>query len=167
MTRTLVLRGVVYTAVLNPRDDRKHWQDIVRAFCSSLREHDDATLVLKLIGSMDAGYGPLAALLARLRPFRCRVVATDAYLSGGLYERLARASTYAVNAASGEGQCLPLMEFMSCGTPAIAPCHTGMRRLRRRDRRVPRRDEPPSPHPGRRTVATRIAPSPTGSTSSR
>ena len=127
VTRTPALRGVVYTAVLNPRDDRKHWQDIVRAFCSSLREHEDATLVLKLIGRMEGGYGALAALLARLRPFRCRVVATDAYLSGGLYERLARASTYAVNAARGEGQCLPLMEFMSCGTPAIAPCHTGMR----------------------------------------
>jgi len=31
-----------------------------------------------------------------------------------------------VNSSYGEGQCLPLMEFMSCGRPAIAPLNTAM-----------------------------------------
>jgi len=31
-----------------------------------------------------------------------------------------------VNTSYGEGQCLPLMEFMSCGKPAVAPRTTAM-----------------------------------------
>ncbi len=82
--------------------------------------------MLKLVGGRPRGYGEIAELLARLRPFRCRVVANAASLTDAVYVRLARASTYAVNASSGEGQCLPLMESMSCGMPAISPRHTGM-----------------------------------------
>jgi glycosyltransferase involved in cell wall biosynthesis len=54
------------------------------------------------------------------------VVVIDGFLKDDDYARLARASTYTVNASLGEGQCLPLMEYMSCGVPAIAPGHTGM-----------------------------------------
>ncbi|MNV81238.1 hypothetical protein D3C71_1748910 [compost metagenome] len=36
------------------------------------------------------------------------------------------ATSYVVNSSFGEGQCLPLMEFMSCGKPAVAPCNTAM-----------------------------------------
>src|SRR5690606_23630259 len=35
-------------------------------------------------------------------------------------------SAFVVNASHGEGQCLPLMEFLSCGKPAIAPRHSAM-----------------------------------------
>mgnify|MGYP003508278789 FL=1 len=31
-----------------------------------------------------------------------------------------------VNASYGEGQCLPLMEFLSCGRPAVAPRNSAM-----------------------------------------
>ena len=37
-----------------------------------------------------------------------------------------QATTYIVNTAHGEGQCLPLMEYMSAGKPAIAPIHSAM-----------------------------------------
>jgi glycosyltransferase involved in cell wall biosynthesis len=122
----LSLDGTVYTTVLNGRDGRKNWQEIVRCFCLALADREDATLVLKLIATVHGGFPKIAAELARLRPFRCRVVVIDGFLKDVDYARLARASTYAVNASLGEGQCLPLMEYMSCGVPAIAPDHTGM-----------------------------------------
>jgi glycosyltransferase involved in cell wall biosynthesis len=56
----------------------------------------------------------------------CRVLLVHAYLPKAEYETLLRATTYAVNTSHGEGQCLPLMEYMSAGKPAIAPCHTAM-----------------------------------------
>ena len=31
-----------------------------------------------------------------------------------------------VNTSCGEGQCLPLIEFMSAGVPAVSPRHTAM-----------------------------------------
>jgi glycosyltransferase involved in cell wall biosynthesis len=31
-----------------------------------------------------------------------------------------------LNTSHGEGQCLPLMEFMSCGKPAVSPRNTAM-----------------------------------------
>ena len=37
-----------------------------------------------------------------------------------------QATRYVVNTSYGEGQCLPLMEFMSCGKPAVAPRTTAM-----------------------------------------
>jgi glycosyltransferase involved in cell wall biosynthesis len=125
-TGSLSLDGFVYTAVLNGRDGRKNWHEIVRCFCLALADREDATLVLKLIAPVCGGFPKIAAELARLRPFRCRVAVIDGFLKDDDYVRLARASTYAVNASLGEGQCLPLMEYMSCGVPAIAPDHTGM-----------------------------------------
>jgi glycosyltransferase involved in cell wall biosynthesis len=125
-TGSLSLEGVVYTAVLNGRDGRKNWHEIVRCFCLALADREDATLVLKLIAPVCGGFPKIAAELARLRPFRCRVAVIDGFLKDDDYVRLAQASTYAVNASLGEGQCLPLMEYMSCGVPAIAPDHTGM-----------------------------------------
>ncbi len=36
------------------------------------------------------------------------------------------ATSFALNASAGEGQCLPLMEFMSAGKPSIAPRNTAL-----------------------------------------
>jgi glycosyltransferase involved in cell wall biosynthesis len=36
------------------------------------------------------------------------------------------ATTYYVNTSHCEGLCLPLMEFLCCGIPAVAPDHTAM-----------------------------------------
>ena len=65
-------------------------------------------------------------MLKRLAPMKCRVIAIDAMLEDDSYLALMQGSHYALNASHGEGQCLPLMEFMALGKPAVAPHHTGM-----------------------------------------
>ena len=125
---TLGLGGVVYTTIFNPRDGRKNWRDLLRGFCVALRDRADATLVLKIVGSgVTAIRVHVAGELGRLGPMRCRVVLLDAFLDDATYRSLAEGSTYAVNASHGEGQCLPLMEYMSLGKPAVAPAHSGMK----------------------------------------
>ena len=62
----------------------------------------------------------------RLHPFKCRIVFIHGYLLDQEYQQLILHSHYIVNASRGEGQCLPLMEFMSSGVPAIAPRNTAM-----------------------------------------
>ncbi|MEM1182728.1 MAG: sulfotransferase, partial [Acidobacteriota bacterium] len=56
----------------------------------------------------------------------CRIILLDGFLDDATYRRLLRGATYGVNASRGEGQCLPLMESMAAGRPAVAPPHTGM-----------------------------------------
>lgn len=121
------LDGVVYTSVFNPTDGRKNWFDMICAFVWALRDAVDATLVLKLTNH-DCSDALLAMLgdLAKLQPFRCRVLLMDGHLDDADYDRLVLASTYVLNTSHGEGQCLPLMEFMSAGKPAVCPGHTAM-----------------------------------------
>ena len=125
--RTLSLSGTIYTSVFNPEDGRKNWTDMVACFCRTFAHEPGATLVLKLThhdGTL--GMAMLVQLLWRLAPFECRVILIDGFLDDAAYAALVDATSYVVNTAHGEGQCLPLMEFMSAGKPAIAPPHTGM-----------------------------------------
>ncbi len=126
-SHTLVLEGVIYSSVFCPNDGRKNWFDMICGFCLALRDREDATLVLKLTHH-DCEPAILAMLgdLAKLPPFRCRVVLIDGYLPDDSYIQLTALSSYTVNTSHGEGQCLPLMEYMSAGKPAIAPAHTAM-----------------------------------------
>jgi len=125
--QTLSLSGVVYTSVFGPTDGRKNWSDMVSAFVWAFREVEDATLVLKMTQRDKSSYeAVLTRLLAELSPFKCRVIALHAFLDDTAYEALIEASTYYVNSSVCEGLCLPLMEFMSCGRPAISPSHTAM-----------------------------------------
>jgi glycosyltransferase involved in cell wall biosynthesis len=119
--------GVVYTAVLNQTDPRKNPTDIVTAFCWAFRDIEDATLVLKIrdVG-LQAFYNSLVPILYKLSPFKCRVLVLPRWLPRFEYEKLIRGTTYYVNASTSEGVCMPLMEFMSFGKPAIAPAHTAM-----------------------------------------
>ncbi|RBJ69600.1 glycosyltransferase family 1 protein, partial [Pseudomonas sp. MWU12-2534b] len=64
--------------------------------------------------------------LYKNQSYRCRIVLIYGYLADADYERLVQATRYVVNTSYGEGQCLPLMEFMSCGKPAVAPRTTAM-----------------------------------------
>ena len=123
----IVLSGIVYTAVFNPMDGRKNWYDMIAGFVWAFRDEGDATLVLKLTHH-DCAEGLSAILedLAKLAPFRCRIVLIDGFLADAEYEALTRATRYTVNTSHGEGQCLPLMEFMSAGIPAISPTHSSM-----------------------------------------
>jgi len=119
--------GYIFIAVLNPHDERKNWQDLVTAFCTSLRDCSDATLILKFTNvDSSSAMNEVRSLLRRLPPFQCRVVALDEFLDASQYRSLLATCTFAVNSSLAEGQCLPLMEAMSCGVPVIAPRHTGM-----------------------------------------
>ncbi|POA22766.1 glycosyltransferase [Pseudomonas sp. FW300-N1A1] len=123
----LVLDGVIYTSVFNPYDGRKNWQDMLSAFCTTFRDTPDATLVLKLTHHDIAdALNDMLHHLYKNQSYRCRIVLIHGFLADADYERLVEATSYVVNSSFGEGQCLPLMEFMSCGKPAIAPCNTAM-----------------------------------------
>jgi hypothetical protein len=119
--------GLVFTSVLSPKDGRKNWQDILTAFCTVFREVADATLVLKIIGSDPAfWWWEFHDIVKALSPFSCRVLVINGFLDDQSYTRLIGATHFVVNASLAEGQCLPLVEFMSAGRPAIAPLHTAM-----------------------------------------
>jgi glycosyltransferase involved in cell wall biosynthesis len=124
---TVKLAGVVYTSILSPKDGRKNWFDMVTAFCWTFREVEDVTLVLKMNErDLSLYHNTLLTLLSQLAPFKCRVLTLHAYLDDATYEELIGATSYYVNTSLCEGLCLPLMEFMSCGRPVIAPRHTAM-----------------------------------------
>ena len=124
---TLRFRGTVYASVFNPADGRKNWLDIVTAFCWAFRDDPDKTLVLKMSHHNRSTFlGDLFLLFSRLSPFRCRVVAIHGYLSSEELENLVAVTDFFVNASVAEGQCLPLLEFMAEGVPAISPDHTAM-----------------------------------------
>ncbi|MDR6925323.1 glycosyltransferase [Pseudomonas sp. BE134] len=120
--------GVVYVSVFNPDDGRKNWHHLISAFCWTLRDAEDATLVLKMTqNDLSTYYVELITLLSQLSPFACRVVVMHGYLQDEEFARLYGAASFYVNASRCEGLCLPLMEFMSCARPVIAPNHTAMR----------------------------------------
>ncbi|MFM9381089.1 glycosyltransferase [Pseudomonas sp. UV AK001] len=119
--------GVVYVSVFRPTDGHKNWLQILTAFCAAFRDTPDATLVMKFTHSdIAAVYAHLMTPLAQLAPFSCRVVMIQGHLEDLEYARLCQAASFYVNASHSEGLCLPLMEFMACGKPAIAPDHTAM-----------------------------------------
>ncbi|MGC1303600.1 MAG: glycosyltransferase [Caulobacteraceae bacterium] len=124
---TATLEGAVFTSVFSPRDGRKNWLDMLGAFVTAHRDNPEATLVLKMIGP-DAGlwWWELHDALAKLPPFTCRVLVAQGYMDEAQYNALIVASHWVVNASQAEGLCLPLLEFMCAGRPAVAPAHTAM-----------------------------------------
>lgn len=124
----LPLDGVIYTSILNPKDGRKNWEDILTGFCLAFRENKDATLILKMTyKDLSAYLDDIFALFCQLHPFSCRVVVIHGYIDDEDYNSLIDATSFIVNASRCEGQCLPLMEYMSSGIPAIAPNNTAMK----------------------------------------
>ena len=118
---------VIYTSIFNPYDGRKNWHDMLSAFCIAMANCPEATLVLKLVHFDSAwAFADMRATLARYPLFRCRVVVICDFLEEPAYHKLIAASKFTVNTSLGEGQCLPLMESMSWGKPAVAPRHTSM-----------------------------------------
>lgn len=119
--------GVVYVSVFNPNDGRKNWEQLVTAFCWAFRDVEDATLVLKITQrDLSTYYLHMLTLLSQLSPFKCRVLVLHGFLEDEQFRQLYSATSYYVNFSRCEGLCLPLMEFMSCGKPVIAPAHTAM-----------------------------------------
>lgn len=121
------LSGVVYTSVLSPEDGRKNWHDLLSAFLWAFRDEPAATLVLKMPQkSLTALHPHFEHVMLRFAPFACRVVLVYGFLADEDYKNLVGASDYYLNTSSCEGLCIPLMEFLSAGKPAIAPKHTAM-----------------------------------------
>jgi len=125
--RELELSGAVYTSVFDPDDGRKNWEDMVTAFCWAFRDQQDATLILKMNNTNVTTFlGTLKLLFSTLPVFKCRVVAVHGRLSDAELRAIQEATHFVVNSSLGEGECLPLMEFMAQGVPAISPNHTAM-----------------------------------------
>jgi glycosyltransferase involved in cell wall biosynthesis len=121
------LGGVVYTSMFDPADGRKNWHDLLTGFCYAFRDVEDATLVLKMVKTASLDYRrDLFLLLARLKPYKCRVVTMNGFLEDPDYDTLIASTTYYVNTSHCEGLCMPMMEFMSAGKPVVAPRHTAM-----------------------------------------
>lgn len=119
--------GVVFTAVFNPYDGRKNWTDMLTAFCTAFRDVEDAVLLFKLTHQeYRSAMESMLECMGRLPPFRCRVILLHGYLDDADYHALLAATAFVVNASHGEGQCLPLMEYLACGKPAIAPRNSAM-----------------------------------------
>lgn len=125
--RRLDLDGVVFTSVLNPGDGRKNWESMVTAFCYAFRDTADATLVLKMTHhSIASFFTNLQYQLHRIGNVACRVVAVHGYLPDEEYTHLMEVTTFYANASRGEGMCMPLMEFMTAGVPAVSTHNTAM-----------------------------------------
>lgn len=121
------LDGVVYTTVFNPIDDRKNWKEIIKAFGMAFQDIEDATLILKITHHSLASFlGELHYVLRQLCNVKCRIIALHGYLEPEDYEKLIAGTHFYVNASKCEGLCLPLMEYMACGKPSIAPYHTSL-----------------------------------------
>lgn len=119
--------GVVYVSVFDPKDGRSNWPRLISAFCWAFRDTCDATLVLRITqADLATYYVEVLTVLRQLSPFSCRVVVLHGELDESQSARLYQAASFYVNASHCEGLCLPLMEFMARGTPAIAPDHSAM-----------------------------------------
>lgn len=126
-SRIISFHEVTFTYVFNPVDSRKRWEEAVTAFVWAHRENSKAALILKLIHKdQKMALDQVRDFVEQLGEIRCRIVIICGFLSDGDYQGLIRGSNYVVNTSCGEGQCLPLIEFMSAGVPAVSPRHTAM-----------------------------------------
>jgi glycosyltransferase involved in cell wall biosynthesis len=122
---------VVFTFVFNPCDGRKAWREVLTAFVTALGDREDASLVLKFAcpprDAADRLPEVLAVYeaLAHRRP-RCRVLVIDRRLDDEEMGQLIASTTWYVNGSRAEGCCLPLLEAMAAGRPALSPTHTAM-----------------------------------------
>jgi len=124
----VTLSGVVFTTVFNPFDRRKNWEDLLSAWQSALGQQEGVTLVLKLVGNDPSG---LDEVLSRCQALDlrggARVIVLTGFLTDAQMVDLARATTWYVTPTRAEGACLPLMQWLAAGRPAVATCHTAIR----------------------------------------
>lgn len=123
----LDIEGIVFSYVFNPFDGRKCWEQSVSAYIMAMRREADVCFVLKLIHHEEIRAVKYVEDYVKLfGPFDCRLVIMCGYLPGPSFHKLIDATTFCVNSSCGEGQCLPLLENMAAGRPALAPAHTAM-----------------------------------------
>ncbi len=123
----LSLSGIVYTSIFAPLDPRKNWGDLLSGFLLGLGDAEDVTLVLKLV-TRDSH--ATAAVLEHYQSLdlrhRCKLIVIDSFLSHQQMLALAAATTYYVTTTRAEGICLPLMNYLAAGRPAVSPRHTAI-----------------------------------------
>ena len=123
----LDLSGIVYSSIFNPRDHRKNWEDLLTGFLVALRDCEDATLVLKLITDQPEAVDEVWNFYRHTGiAHRCKVAFVADFLSPEQLVDLAAATTYYITTTRAEGNCLPLMNYLAAGRPAISPCHTAI-----------------------------------------
>jgi glycosyltransferase involved in cell wall biosynthesis len=126
-TTPLCLSGIVYTSIFNPIDHRKNWEDLLTGFLIALQNCEDATLVLKLINNQPRAIAEVGNYYRGIGiAHRCKVVFISSFLSDEQLVELANGTTYYITTTRAEGNCLPLMNYLAAGRPAISPCHTAM-----------------------------------------
>ncbi|OHC27619.1 MAG: hypothetical protein A2Y50_04025 [Pseudomonadales bacterium RIFCSPLOWO2_12_59_9] len=126
-TQHIKLYGIVYTGILRAEDELFSWLELVSAFCWTFREQPNATLILKFSHyNQTSGRMALLTSLSRLSPFRCRVIAINAFLDNSQYEALIAASHFLVQPSQAEASALTAQEFLSAGRPVIGPAHAAL-----------------------------------------
>ncbi|MBX2877811.1 MAG: hypothetical protein KTR30_37165 [Saprospiraceae bacterium] len=114
------LTGIVYTAIVNPKRQHKNWKSLVREFCLAFEKVHDATLIIKMVGTIEHKTQKAAIRLLRNLSVRCRVIVIFCHLTENRYKALIQASTFVINASDSKGIGSSLLEFMSAGKPAIS-----------------------------------------------
>lgn len=121
----LALRGVVYTSIFNPYDGRKNWKDLLNGFLLSIGQQEDVTLVLKLASTDIREIRKIINYyIDRDLPHKCRIVFISAFLDDAQLLQLCGASTFYIHTTKAEGSCLPLMNYLAAGRPAVSPKHS-------------------------------------------
>ena len=125
----LLLRGLVYSAAVDPLDPAHNHGDLLTAFLLAFRTRADATLVVEVVGDPARRSTALATLRddylrLQLDGHHCRVAVIAEDLDPGRAETLRRASTYFVSASRAEARPLPYYSALAGGRPALAPDHT-------------------------------------------
>jgi glycosyltransferase involved in cell wall biosynthesis len=126
-TPELHLSGIVYTSIFNPDDGRKNWKDLLNAFLLTLGDKADATLVIKLVTRKKESIERfIQYYLDRDVPHRCKVAFIVDFLTEVQLVQLCNASTYYFQTTRAEGNCLPLLNYLSAGRPGVSPNHSAM-----------------------------------------
>jgi hypothetical protein len=118
--------GVLFTAILDLRDGRENWRDLITAFAAANAGNPEATLLIKLSEVNARWWQELYKSLSLAPRFTCRFI----IMRGGMDEQdhtaLIAASHWYVNVPKAAGLRVQLQAFMSAGRPAVSVTHTAM-----------------------------------------
>lgn len=92
---------------------------LVRAYHQVLDRNPGLNIDLLLVGKRDCGYDEVMEAVRETQSGRGRVIVTGPLESGDLVT-IIKGATLAVFPSLYEGFCLPMIESMACGAPAIA-----------------------------------------------